>query len=225
MDDFLKKLPKDILDKIEIVLCGFDTRGSVQIINQAGEINTRPIKPMETVWYEYEKMLTDNYKNLSQEYINFLHGFVPNSEYKRHEEEGYRRCWTKDMDHYYQHYSTVDVLFAPLEETNFNKVKSQLKVIECAFSHTAIIASNYGPYTLDLKSIFDKGGKINNDGNAILVDEKKNHKDWAKAVEKLVKNPELVSMLQENLYNSIHEKYDLREQTKIRADFYKSILN
>lgn len=224
MDGFINKLPKEIRDKIEIVLCGFDLRGTIKIINQeTGEVTTRDIQPRESVWYRYEKMVTDNYKIISPFYRQFLESFVKDAEYPDHEKEGYRRCWTKDMNHYYQHYANVDVLLAPLEITEFNKVKSQLKVIEAAFSHTAIIASDFGPYTLDLKNIFVKGGGIDETGNAILIDEKKNHKDWVKAIEKLVKKPELVTLLQDNLYNSIKDEYNLSKVTTDRANWYKEI--
>lgn len=224
MEGFANKLPKEVLDKIEIVLCGFDTRGVSRLINnETGEVTTRNLEPKEIVWYRYEQFLTDNYKHVSPQYKAFLETFVPNSEYPNHLAEGYRRCWTKDMDHYYQHYSTLDVLLAPLEISEFNYVKSQLKAIECCFSHTAMIGSDYGPYTLDLKSIFTKGGGIDETGNAILIDERKNHKDWVKAVEKLVKNPELVTLLQNNIYDSLHEKFDLSNVTTNRANWYKEI--
>lgn len=225
MDGFVNKLPKDVLNKIEFVLCGFDLRGVMRTIDPVtGEVKTRPLEPKESVWYRYEKMITDNYNIISPEYRNFLERFIPDADYPNHEEEGYHRCWTKDMDHYYQHYANVDVLLAPLETAEFNKVKSQLKVIEAAFSHTAIIASDYCPYTIDLKSIFTKGGGIDETGNAILIDERKNHKDWSKAIEKLVKNPELVTLLQNNLYNSIKDVYNLSKVTTDRANWYKEIV-
>lgn len=224
MGGFVNKLPKDVLDKVEFVLCGYDLRGVMRMIdNTTGQIKTRPIEPKESVWYRYEKMITDNYKIVSPQYKAFLESFIVDADYPNHEEEGYHRCWTKDMDHYYQHYANVDVLLAPLEISEFNKVKSQLKVIEAAFSHTAIIASEFGPYTLDLKNIFVKGGGIDETGNAILIDEKKNHKDWVKAIEKLVKNPELVTLLQNNLYNSIKDEYTLIKVTTDRANWYKEI--
>lgn len=224
MDNFVSKLPKDVLDKVEFVLCGFDTRGTVSMFKQDGSVEQRPMRPEETVWYRYEKMLTDNYKIVSPQYKQFLEQFIVDAQWNDCVNEGYKRCWTKDINHYYQHYKEIDVLLAPLEITDFNKVKSQLKVVESAFSHTAIVASDFGPYTIDLKNAFIKGGGIDETANAILIDERKNHKDWAKAVEKLVKNPELVTMLQNNLYNSIKDEYDLRNQTKRRADFYKKII-
>lgn len=225
MDGFVGKLPKEVLDKVVFVLCGFDTRGTVQFINPSnGQVSQRPIKPQESVWYEYEKILTNNYKNISPLYKSFLMQFISDAEYPYATQEGYLRKWTKPMDKYFQHYNDVDVLLAPLEESEFNRNKSQLKAIECAFSHTAFVGSNFGPYTLDLKNIFKKGGEIDTTGNAILIDRNRAHKDWAKTVEKLVKNPNLVKTLQDNLYNDYKEKYNLKKVTEDRVNFYKKII-
>lgn len=219
-------LPQDVLDKIQFVLCGFDLRGTIKEYNQqTNEVMERNILPKESVWYRYEKMLTNNYRIISDDYKEFLEMFIVNTQYPDVENEHYKRCWTKDMNHYYEHYSEIDVLLAPLEIAPFNKVKSPLKVAEAAFSHTAIIASDYGPYTLDLHNAIEKGGIINKDGNALLVDETRNHKDWTKYVTKVVRDPELLKQLQDNLYNSVHEKFDLRNVTKDRAEFYKAIVN
>ena len=225
LNNISNKIKPEVLEKIQFVLCGFDLRGTIKLINhETNEVTERPIKPKESVWYRYEKMLTDNYRIISKDYQEFLELFLSNVQYPNVENEHYKRCWTKDIDHYYSHYNEIDVLLAPLEENVFNYVKSPLKVAECAFSHTAIIASNYGPYTLDLKSAIGYGGIIDPEGNALLVDESRNHKDWAKYVEKLVNNPELVKQLQDNLYNSVHEKYDLSNVTRDRAEFYRSII-
>ena len=221
----ISSLPQDVLDKIQFVLCGFDLRGTIKIINKdTGEVQERPIQPKESVWYRYEKMMTDNYRIVDKDYKDFLELFLNNVQYPNVEEEHYKRCWTKDINHYYSHYNEIDVLLAPIEKNDFNYVKSPLKVAECAFSHTAIIASDYGPYTLDLVNAREKGGGWNPEGNALLVDQTRNHKDWRKYVELLVKNPEYVKQLQDNLYRDVHEKYDLRNVTKDRAEFYKQIV-
>lgn len=218
-------LPREVLDKVVFVLCGYDLRGTIREYNpQTHEEKVRKMQPRESVWYRYEKMMTNDYKIISPEYRAFLEQFTPDAAYDKAYEEGYKRCWTKDMDHYYEHYNEVDVLLAPLECNEFNSVKSQLKVIECAFSNTAIVASNFGPYTLDLTNALERGGTINPNGNAILIDERKNPQNWAKAIKRLVKNPELVTMLQNNLHNSICERYDLRNVTEERARFYEEIV-
>ena len=224
MDGFTGKLSQDVLDKIELVLCGFDNRGSITVFAADGSKQVRPIRPQENVWYRYEKMVTNNYKIVSPQYKQFLEQFIPDSVYPFAEQEGYKRCWTKDMNHYYQHYKEIDVLLAPLKSNDFNYVKSELKAIECCFSHTAFVGSNFGPYTIGLKNIFKKGGEVDTDGNAILIDENRAHKDWAKAIEKLVKHPEYVKMLQDNLYRDFHEKYDLSTVARNRAEFYREII-
>ena len=221
----ISQLPKDVLEKVQFVLCGFDLRGTMRMINkETGEITERPIKPKESVWYRYEQMVTNNYTIVDKDYKEFLELFLQNVQYPNVENEHYKRCWTKDINHYYSHYNEIDVLLAPIEANDFNYAKSPLKVAECAFSHTAIIASDFGPYTLDLKTAREKGGVWNPEGNALLVDETRNHKDWKKYVELLVKNPEYVKQLQDNLYRDVHEKYDLRNVTKDRAEFYKKIV-
>lgn len=218
-------LTKDELDKVQFVLCGFDLNGTKTVVNPVTKQQTStPIPAKESVWYRYEKMMTSDYKIISPQYHNFLEQFIPNLDYPNASSEPYRRCWTKPIDEYYQHYKNVDVLLAPLATSDFNYVKSPLKVAECAFSHTAIIASNYGPYTLDLKNAFEKGGKINSDGNALLVDPNRNSKDWLRYIKLLIKNPDLVKQLQDNLYNDVHEKYDLRNVTAKRAELYKKMI-
>lgn len=225
LNGLVNRLPKEIKDKILFVLCGYDNRGMAKMINEeTGEVTTRQIKPQETTWHRYEQCITDNYRICSERYKDFLLQCIPNSTYDDIEHEGYKRCWTKDINHYFQHFNEVDVLLVPLQETEFNSCKSQLKAIECCFSHTAIIASNFGPYKIDLVNAFEKGGTINPNGNALLVDSKKGVKDWARFITKCVENPDLVKMLQDNIYKDLHEKYDLRNITKERMEFYKKIL-
>ena len=218
------RLPKDIIDKIEFVLCGFDLRGTQEYLDIDGQIKLRPILPLETPWYAYENIITDNYKIVSEPYRSWLFNNVPNGEYPHREMEHYRRQWTKPANEYATHYNEIDVLLAPLTECDFNKCKSQLKVIEAGFFKKGIIASNFGPYTLDLKNIIEKGGNINPDGNAILVDTSKNHKGWAKAIEKIVKNPEILETMRNNLHETVKEKYHIDTTTKIRYDIYKKLM-
>jgi glycosyltransferase involved in cell wall biosynthesis len=222
----VNSLPKEILDQMQIVLCGFDTRGTIETINQqTGQIVSRPIEPKETVWYTYEQIMTDNYKIVSPEYKEFLHKFIPDSEWPNIENEPYRRCWTKHINSYMSHYQHVDILLVPIKETEFTEVKSNLKFVEAGATNTAVIATNFGPYTIDSINAIEKGGIINPEGNVILVDSRKNHKDWLKYVVKLVKDRELLQQLQTNLNKMVLEKYDLRKITKERAEFYKTIIN
>ena len=217
---FNKLLP--IKDKIQYVLCGFDTRGTVTEINsKTGEHNKRNILPHETVWAKYESIFTQNHLIISEEYKKYLLDYTQD-EYVNANEESYLRVWTKPVNSYARNYSKFDVSLAPIKNHMFNRMKSQLKVIEAGFYKKALIATNLGPYTIDLKHCLNNGNFV--DGNAMLVDENRNHSDWAKYIEKLVKNPNLVKDMGERLYETVKDTYDLNKVTKDRAEFYKSIL-
>lgn len=225
LNGMVSTLPKEILDKIQFVLCGFDTNGTRTYRDtKTGQITSRPIEPKETCWYEYEKILTNNYSIVSQDHKDFLNKFIKGYEYPNIN-EAYRRCWTKNINEYATHYNNIDVLLVPLKENNFNKVKSQLKVIEAGFFNKAIIAQNFGPYTIDLVPMIEKGGSINENGNALLVDSNKNHKQWAKYIIKLVNDRDMLEKLQKNLHDTVKDKYSLDEVSKIRVSAYVDLMN
>jgi glycosyltransferase involved in cell wall biosynthesis len=216
---FSKILP--LKDKVQYVLCGFDTRGSVTEINaQTGEQTKRNILPAETVWAQYEKIFTQNYKIVSEGYKNHLLKYTQ-EEYTEGKDESYLRVWTKPVTGYAKNYSKFDISLSPIKNTMFNRMKSQLKVIEAGFYKKALIASNIGPYTIDLKHCLDNGNFV--DGNAILVNESRNHADWSKFIEKLVKNPNLIKDMGEKLYETVKVKYDLNNVTNDRREFYLDI--
>ncbi len=221
LDQSISKLSQ-YKDKLQFVLCGFDTRGSITEINsQTGEHNKRNIKPEETVWANYEKVFTQNYSYISEEYKKHLTSWVQ-KDYENSKNEAYLRVWTQPVTSYAKNYSKFDVSLAPIKNHMFNRMKSQLKVIESGFYKKALIASNLGPYTIDLKHCLKNGNFV--EGNALLVDENRNHSDWAKFIEKLVKNPNLVEDMGERLYETVKDKYDLNVVTKTRSEFYKSII-
>lgn len=209
-------------DKVQYVLCGFDTRGSVTEINsQTKEHTKRNILPAETVWAQYEKIFTQNFSIVSERYKKHLLNYNQEG-FENEMNESYLRVWTKPVTSYAKNYSKFDVSLAPIKNTMFNRMKSQLKVIEAGFYKKAIIASDIGPYTLDLKHCLEFGNFI--DGNAMLVQENRNHSDWGKFIEKLIKNPNLAKDMGERLYETVKDKYDLNVVTKNRAQFYKSII-
>ena len=221
LDGIAKQINKD---KVQFVLCGFDTRGTRTIYKDDGQVETRPILPQESVWCDYEKIFTDNYKIVSEEHKKFLlqyNSYIDDP----FVDEPYRRMWTRDINQYATHYTNVDVLIAPLKENDFNKVKSELKEIECGFTHTAFIAQNFGAYTINLIPMIEKGGKINEEGTALLVDTAKNHKLWAKYINKLADDREMLKKLQDNLYNYVKDRYSLDTICKQRVEFYKKLVN
>jgi len=215
---------KDLKDDIQFVLCGFDTRGNVTEIDQkTKEERTRPIKPMESVWFEYEKIFTANYKIVDQKQMKQLMSFKFGEEYDDLDTP-YRRVWTKPITTYASNYNKFDISLAPIKHHTFNMVKSQLKVIEAGFHKKALIAQDFGPYQIDCLNAYERGGTFNNKGNSLLVDESKNHKLWHQHIRRLVKNPSLVEDLGEKLYESV-QKYHIKAVTQKRAQIYRELIN
>jgi glycosyltransferase involved in cell wall biosynthesis len=211
-----------IQDKLQYYLCGFDIRGTVTEINQkTGQKTQRTIKPEETVWVKYEQIFTNDYKIITPKYKDYLDTFTEN-DYPGVLDENYVRVWTRPVISYAKNYSKFDISLAPIKNHIFNRMKSQLKVIEAGFYKKALIASNVGPYTIDLKHAL-KNGQFT-DGNALLVNEHNNHSDWTKNIKKLVENPNLITDLGEKLYETVKDRYDLNKVTETRAQFYKSLI-
>ena len=199
--------------KIQTVLCGFDTRGSVTETDKNGQQHQRPIKPMETCWYEYEKIFTSNYKYVSPEYKDFLMQFK-NEEFEGVEKEQYRRVWTKPMSTYSLNYNLMDISLAPLEINKFNQSKSSLKIVEGGFFKKAIICTDIAPYQID----------IVNGENGFLVKNNSGTKNWAYYVHKLITDEGLRKEMGEKLYETVKDKYNIKNISKNRAEWYKSII-
>ena len=222
LDGFISKNGEDFNKNIQYVLCGFDTRGSVTEINkETGKQTRRDILPHETVWARYEEIFTNNYKTIDENYKKFLMEFKQ-EEYSSDYTLPYRRVWTLPVTTYAKNYSKFDISLAPIKNHIFNRVKSQLKVIEAGFYKKALIASNIGPYTIDLKHCLKDGNFV--DGNALLVDEQKNHSDWAKYIKKLVTNPNMIEDMGNRLYETVKDTYNLKNVTKTRCEIYKDLV-
>jgi glycosyltransferase involved in cell wall biosynthesis len=206
-------------DKTQFVLCGFDLRGTVNEINkQTNEVRQRPVRPEETVWSKYEQFFTSNYKYIDEEYKQYLLTYnqtdYPNSDVS------YRRRWTQEINKYAFNYNHFDVSLAPLYESYFNACKSELKVIEAGFHKKAIISSDVKPYSTILTTSINQG-VYNNSGNALLVEPRKNHKDWTKHMKRLIESPSMIEDLGNKLYETVKDKYSLKNVCKDRVDFLK----
>jgi len=215
MRDGISKILTSYQDKVQFVLCGFDTRGSMFHYDKVKkERKERPILPEETVWFKYEKNFTKNYTVIDEEYKKFL------SEYKDlpyDVDKPYIRRWTRDINNYAFNYNYFDVSLAPLVDTLFNNNKSELKIIESGFHKNPVIASDVVPYNTILVNAFNQGSFVEN-GNSLLVTPSKNHKQWDMHMKKLIENPNLVEDLGNRLYETVKDKYSLPNVCKERVE-------
>lgn len=181
-------------DKIQVVMCGYDTRGTITERNpNTGEEKTRKIRPEESIWNRFEKIFND---------------------YDRATPEQYMRRNTLPINQYGKHYRYCDICLAPLDQNIFNECKSELKIIEAGMMSKALIASDLYVY----KELLTHGE------TAMLVEPRKDHKLWYKYIKELVLNEELRNSLQKNLYNFVYPRYNLAKVTKDRCEWYKEIL-
>jgi len=113
-------------------------------------------------------------------------------------------------DTYTQFYNMIDVALIPLVDNKFNSMKSELKMVESAFFKKACIVSNVMPYR---KWITPK--------NCLKVD---NKTDWYKHMRRLILNKSLATDLGNQLYEDLHEHFDIKNVNKRRVEFYRSIV-
>jgi glycosyltransferase involved in cell wall biosynthesis len=203
-------------DKIQIVLCGFDVRGTIETIDpKTNKRQTRNIMPHESIWCKYEHIFTDGYKLIEdQNYMKYLSKFS-NEPYPNEENMVYRRVWTKPITSYATNYNLFDISLAPLVHNQFNRVKSQLKAIEAGNFKKALIAENIEPYKIDV---------INNK-NGFIVDSDKKAKEWYQRVVELIRNPNKIKDLGEALNETVMSKYTIDKINIKRKEFYQSIVN
>jgi glycosyltransferase involved in cell wall biosynthesis len=172
--------------------------------------NKRDLKSEESVYLKYEKILTDNHRIIkNKDYFEWLMNFERGSYY---DDEGvFARRWTKKANIYATVLNEADIVLAPLDDNEFNHMKSNLKQVECWSRKLPIICNDIPPYNVDGKHM----------ENCILIPNKKNKfKYWKKYLKKLILDSDLRKQLGEQLYEDFKEKYNLVNVTGERADFY-----
>lgn len=184
----------ELKDKFQVVMCGYDTRGTITEIHPVtGQEKTRKIKPEESIWNKFEAIFNNN---------------------GNHFKDGYTRKNTLPINQYGKHYNHVDICLAPLVENVFNECKSELKLIETGIMRSALIASDIHIY----------GDMIEHGKTGLLIPAKKDHKLWYKYIKELILDEELRTSLQNNLYDLVSPKYHLDVITKQRCEWYKGLI-
>jgi glycosyltransferase involved in cell wall biosynthesis len=216
-----------VRDKFQFVMCGFDTRGTITEVGPNGQRKTRKIEPHETVWMQFEKIFTNDYMLLEdKDYEKWLKK-IKNEDYDGMSTKNYVRRWTLPLTQYGRHYDYCDVCLAPIAEDYmhitdkgqhikkehiFNKVKSELKIIESGMKKKALVAQDFGIY----KDLIVDGE------TGILVSD--NKKGWHKALKSLILDKDKVDYLANNLHEFVKNKYSLEAVNEKRLAFYKRVV-
>jgi glycosyltransferase involved in cell wall biosynthesis len=211
---------KWFLEKSQLYLCGYDLR-----------MNTpqgmKKDDPRRSQWTHFEHIFNNTGKWVKNSDHNiWLRKAEDNGRdnYGYKEEfanEFYQRRWTKPIMLYGTMYNESDVVLTPLKNnTTFNLVKSQLKVVEAGAHHCPIICSNYGPYTID-----DIEGKIDGKQKGFLIDENSDSQmKWYEVMKYYVENPDKIKEHGENLFEYVRDNYEINIINKKRAELFRKLV-
>lgn len=214
-DSFLNYMTNNQLDQIQIVLCGFDLRGKVNIVDETGKvIERRDMKTDDIWWVKIEKLLTKNYTTVSKEYADLLRRYDGSDKEYDASDEPYKRIWTTSIadGEYGKIYEDIDVLLVPLKKNEFNSCKSELKFIEAGWTSSVILASNVAPYS--------DWGRDGDD--CVLVGS--GPKNWARAIKKVIRERQELSCMADRLRSRVKAERNLDKISIWRSNVYKKII-
>ena len=212
-DDF-KKFNKGFLSRAQMIMCGYDLR--IKSTNN----NILKDNPNRSQWGKFESIFSNNYKFVdSNEYRKFLmksdnfnddHNYGFNEKYL---DNFYQRRHTKPIGTYGTMYAEADIGLAPLKNKHsFNKMKSQLKLIEAGAYGIPVIMSKTGPYLID---------DIEKNGLGIYVEEGVDH--WNDKMQWYLDNPNAVIEHGAANHEYFLENFEMKVVNKKRIDLYKTI--
>jgi len=212
-DDF-KKFNKNFIQNAQMIMCGFDLR----IKMQDGSLNKD--SKARSAWGKFESIFSNRGKYINDiEYREFLRdsdNFDNDDTFGYREEyldNFYQRRHTKPIGLYGTMYNEADVALAPLKDKhNFNKMKSQLKLIEAGAHKLPIIMSKTGPYMID---------DIEKLGIGLYVEEGKDH--WNDKMQWFLDNPNAVKEMGEANFEYFMKTFEMKIVNKKRIDLYKTI--
>ena len=225
--EFKAELEKKGLWVHEVVKAINSTRGDVDKVPRISQeikdkyrgkvfsSKERDIKSEESVYLNYEQILTDNHRLIeNDDYLQWLMNFERDVKYEP--EDNFGRRWTQKANTYAQVLNETDIVLAPLADNEFNWMKSNLKQVECWTRKLPIVCSDIPQYNVHGKHM----------ENCVLIPNKKNsHKYWKKYLKQLILDADLRNRLGNQLYDDFKEDYNLENVTEKRAEFYKSVVN
>ena len=114
----------------------------------------------------------------------------------------------KNAYNYAFNYNLIDIALAPLEDNEFNRCKSSLKILEAGAFGVPIICSNVEPYKDFIKKcLVIQLGKLD------------------KQINDLLKNPKKIEIMGKNLQKYVKENYNIETINKLRYDSIIDLLD
>jgi len=111
-------------------------------------------------------------------------------------------------------YKHIDIALAPLADNEFNRCKSELKLIEAGHFGIPIIASDVYPYN----TVIEHGV------NGFLIKNSKDcYKSWLKYTMELVHDPVYRYHMGQELKKTINERFNIKDINAKRVDLYRGL--
>jgi glycosyltransferase involved in cell wall biosynthesis len=144
----------------------------------------------DSIWHKYEKIFTSNY---------IL------------DDNNYGRINAADVYSYAQAYNLMDIGLIPLRYNEFNRAKSELKMLEMGAFGLGVIVSDVESYQW-----MSKHGK-----NCLVAGKK----DWYKSMRRLIENPDLRKDLGSQLKEDVMQNSNEALWRKYRMEYYDSVIS
>lgn len=188
----------------QFILAGFNT------LVRTPDGETRNI-PDQSEWVKYEEIITNKYRLLDASYTKYLSKYDRSPYHK--DDMIYIRRWSKDIKNYLSVFSDASIVLAPLVIDNFNRAKSELKIIEAGWNKKPIVCSNIEQYEKVLKN-----------GGGLTFDNKKVHKDLYVKLKYYFDNPNKMTDDGQILYDICNKKFNINLVTLKRKELYDSLI-
>ena len=162
------------------------------------------------------KMLCND-KSLNGKYTVTLGGYNDNPSYNFYERifsnrgnnKHYNRIPARSVYEYMYGYNDVDVAYAPVNKTEFNRSRSELKVVEAGWMGKALICSDMDYYKEHIKHGY----------NGFIVS-KAEESGWYRYTKQLILDKDLREGMQKNLQEYVLKNFQFPEIFAKKANLY-----
>lgn len=124
--------------------------------------------------------------------------------------KNYIRKNTLPLESYINHYINGDVSLIPLEYNNFNRFKSNLKIIEAGCKYMPVICSDVEPYS--------------NESNRDVIMYAKNANEWYEHIKYCTLNPSFIEDKGKQLGEYVRKNYDLFKVNEYRKQLFEHLI-
>jgi len=216
LENDFKKFDNNFIENTQMIMCGYDLR----IKHQNGKISKDT--KQHSQWGKFESIFSNRGKYINDiEYREFLRdsdNFDNDDTFgyrEKYLDNFYQRRHTKPIGTYGTMYNEADIALAPLKNNHeFNKMKSQLKLIEAGAHKLPIIMSKSGPYMID---------DIEKKGLGLYVEEGVDH--WNDKMKWYLDNPSAVREHGEANHEYFMKTFEMKVVNQKRINLYKHIVS